>query len=185
MHALAVDDRARQPEALGAAGDALAARRVLGRHADRVAVVLAEEDDGQRPDPREVEALVEDALVDRAVAEDGDGDGVEPAPARGERHADRERDRPADHRVGPEEADVDVGGVHRPALAARDAGAAPEQLGEQADGIDALGQGVAVPAVVREHDVVRRSAATAPTATASWPIDAWIVPAISPASYAR
>src|SRR5439155_1173408 len=73
LDVLAVDALGVDPQRPGArqdvAGDGLAARRVLA-----VEVVLAEVDDGEPPERRHVHHLVEQALPERAVAEEAHGD---------------------------------------------------------------------------------------------------------------
>ena len=98
----AVDRLGRHLHRLGAGADR-AGGDVLERRVLAVAVVLAQEDDRQPQHRAEVEALVEVALVDRAVAELADGDAADAL----EREADARGggDRPADD---PERADEPV-----------------------------------------------------------------------------
>ena len=83
-----------------------------------IQVVLADEDDGHPEQARELERLVERALVDRAIAEERNGDSILAAVLRrecrsgGDRQPGGNDPHPADH---PE---VLVGHVHRTALAA-------------------------------------------------------------------
>ena len=64
-----VDGDAREPVALGAGGDGESANLLLERHADGVAVVLADEDDRELVHAREVHRFVHLALVGGALAE--------------------------------------------------------------------------------------------------------------------
>ena len=73
----------------GAAGDVLDRRLEAGRHADGVAVVLDHDDHRQLVDAREVQPLVEVALVARALAQLGDRDLVCAADLGGEGDAHR------------------------------------------------------------------------------------------------
>src|SRR5581483_3418930 len=70
---VAVDDLGGELERLGAA-DRVPGGDVLGAGVLAVDVVLADVERWQREDLREVQALVEVRLVDRAVAEERDGD---------------------------------------------------------------------------------------------------------------
>ena len=91
--------------------------------------------------------LVEQALAERAVAEEADRDLAGAALLGRERGAGRDPGRAADDRVRAEVAVGVVGDVHRAALAAAVAGLLAEQLGEHPADVGALGQAVAVAAV--------------------------------------
>jgi hypothetical protein len=67
-HVAAVDDDARHPVTLGAGRDRPTRHLAVERDADRVAVVLAHEDDGQLVHAGEVHRLVDLALVRGALA---------------------------------------------------------------------------------------------------------------------
>ena len=88
-----------------------------------------------------------DALVDGAIAEEGDGDLVRASLAGGHGGADGEGDAGADDAVGAEHALGHVRDVHGAALALVGAGGALEDLGHHAPDVDALGDAVAVAAV--------------------------------------
>src|SRR5438445_3471627 len=103
LDVLAVDALGVDPQRPGArqdvAGDGLAARRVLA-----VEVVLAEVDDGEPPERRHVHHLVEQALPERAVAEEADGDLVGAPHLRRQRGARRDAGGAAHDGVGAEVA---------------------------------------------------------------------------------
>jgi len=73
----AVDGLGRDAERPGAPGNR-ARRRVLHPHRGGELVVLADEDDRQPAQGRQVQRFEEDTLVDRAVAEERDGDAIVP-----------------------------------------------------------------------------------------------------------
>ena len=77
-----------------------------------------------------------------------------PADLMGKSAADRERQAGADDAVGAEHADRHVGDVHRAAATFADAFGAAHDLQEEAIERNALGNGVAVAAVVRGESVV-------------------------------
>src|SRR5918911_1122421 len=151
-HVLAVDLPGRNAERLGA-GEHLAGRRLRVVRVLAVEVVLAGVDHRQLPERGHVHHLVEDALAERAVAEEADGDLLGTAHLRGHRRSGRDARRAADDRVRAEVAILVVGDVHRAALAAAVPGLLAEQLGEHAVDRGALGEAVAV-AAVRGGDVV-------------------------------
>ena len=72
------------------------------------------------------------------------------------RGADGDQDVGADHAVGAEHADLEVGDVHGAALAVAGAALAAEQLAHHGERVGALGDGVAVAAVGGEQDVGSR-----------------------------
>ncbi len=138
------------------AGDAIG--RCAGRHlgvqghrAQRrgggVKVVLADQDDGCALEAGEVARLVEGAMIDGAVAEEGDRDAIGAAIARAERCSDSGWRPCADEAVGAEQSDRAVVDVHGAAAPAGGAVAPPVQLGHQRVRRDALGQRMAVPAM--------------------------------------
>src|SRR6058998_2004415 len=152
---VAVDALTRDAVAGAARRDGTARRRARVRGGRRPAIVLADEDDGQRPERGEVDALVKRTAVGGAVAEERDDD--LPRPALLDRQPDARRDHAArrQHAVGAEVADGDVGDVHRAALAVTDAVGLAVQLGHEAAQRAALGDEVAVTAVRRQHVIVR------------------------------
>ena len=97
---------------------------------------------------------MERALVGGAVAEEADGHPAGAERLGGERRAAGQRDAAADDAVGAEHPFVDVGDVHRAALALADAGRLAHQLGHHAGDVDALGDAVTVAAVGRGDEVV-------------------------------
>ena len=119
-----------------------------------VLVVLADEDHRQLPHRRQVERFVEDALVGRAVAEEGHGHPVRALEPGGKPGAGGERHGRADDAVGAHDVELHVGDVHGAAEALAVAGLAPHQLRHHAVDAGALGDAVAVAAVVGGDDVV-------------------------------
>ena len=69
------------------------------------------------------------------------------------RGAGRDEDVGSDHPVRPEHSDSEVGNVHRPALAAAHPALASEELAHHRAGVRALGEGMAVAAVVGEEEI--------------------------------
>jgi hypothetical protein len=112
-------------------------------------------DDRQLPELREVHRLVEDALAQRALAEETDGDTAVLEVPGGERRAGRDARATANDGVSTEVAGTRVGNVHRPALPLAIAGFLSEQLGEHEVRLRTFRQAVAMPAV-RAGDVVVR-----------------------------
>ncbi len=94
-----------------------------------------------------VEGLVHEALVERAVAEEGDGDAVFAADLGGERHAGGVGHLGADDAVGAHQAERGVDKVHRAALALGETGGFAQHLGDGALGVHAAGQRVVMAAV--------------------------------------
>ena len=125
------------------------ARRELGE-----AVVLAHEDQRQPPERREIHGLVEDASLNRAVAEEDDHYRAVAARSCREGAAQRDRDVAADDAGRAHEPVLRVDEVHRAAEAPAQAGVAAEQLGQQPIERRALGDRVAVRPVPRVHGVV-------------------------------
>src|SRR5437660_1074901 len=146
LDVLAVHLGGLDPEGAGpggqVAGGGLRVVRVLV-----VEVVLADVDDGQAPQRGHVHRLVQQALAERAVAEEADGHLVGAAPAGGHRRSGGDAGAAADDRVGAQVAALLVGDVHGAALAPAVAGLPAQQLGEHAVHGRALGQAVAVAAV--------------------------------------
>src|SRR5205823_459990 len=102
----------------------------------------------------QVGALVQDALVQGAVAEEADRDLVGAPDLRRQGRAGRDAHPAADDAVGPEDAPVDVGDVHAAALALAVAGRLAEQLSHHQLDVAALGDAVAVAAVGAGDEVV-------------------------------
>ena len=116
-----------------------------------VAVVLDHVDDRQLPELRHVEALVDLALVGRAVAEIGQADIAVLAVMVGEGDAGAERHLRADDAVAAIEMLLLGEHVHGAALALRQAAATAGQFGHDAPGFHAAGQHVPVVAVAGDH----------------------------------
>ena len=153
-HVLAVD---------GDAGEAVA-HRAIGEPRDRglvllprelaVVIVLDHEDRRQLEQRREVECLVPGALVGRAVTGEAHRDAAVSLILRRERCSDRDRRSAADDAVGADDADVEVGDVHRATLAVAVPGRFAEQLGEHQPHVATLGDAVTVAAVSAGDRVV-------------------------------
>ena len=82
------------------------------RRIDRVEVVLADENDRQLFEDGEVDRFVEHAFFGGRIAEEYASHVIFTAKLSGQRHADGDRDRAADHRYGPQETSRDVDQVH-------------------------------------------------------------------------
>ena len=149
-----VHDLARHPVAGRAVGEILdrALRPPVGR--ERELVVLADEDDRQRPGRGEVHPLVRRALAGRAVAEEGDRRLARPAQLRGQGRAARVRDPGADDPVAAEDVEREVGDVHRAAEPLAVARPLPEHLGHHPAEVGPGRDQVAVRAVMAD-EVVR------------------------------
>ena len=120
-----------------------------------VLVVLADEDDGQRPHRGHVERLVEGADVRRAVTEVADGDPAVALELRGQTEPDRDRQAATDDAGAEHQPVVGVGDVHRAAPALRGARRLAQHLGPELAQRHALGDLVADAAVGRRHVVGR------------------------------
>ena len=150
---VAVGGRSRHPVRRGARGDALHRPRLAPLGGQRHLVVLAHEDDRQAPDRREVQGLVDEALIDGAVAEEGDRDLPAAPDLRTERRAACDRQAGPDDAVAAEDSELDVGDVHRAAEPAAVAARPAHELGHHAAHVAALRDHVPVTAVVAD-DVV-------------------------------
>src|SRR6185295_6210930 len=135
------------------AGQDLATDRLGARGVLAVEVVLAHVDDRQLPERGHVHGLVEQALPERAVAEEAHRDLAALAHLGGQRGAGGEARGAAHDRVGAKIARLGIGDVHGPALAAAVPRLLAQQLGEHPAHRGALGQAVAV-AAVRAGDVI-------------------------------
>src|SRR5215211_4497847 len=118
-----------------------------------VGVVLADVDHRQLPEGPHVHHFVEDALAERALAEEADRDLVGTPRLGRERRAGRDAGRSPHDRVCAEIAVLVVGNVHRAALAAAVALLLAEELAEHTVDRRALRQAMAV-AAVGARDVV-------------------------------
>ena len=133
-------------------GDAALREVLLGRGprdggAHGVAVVLDDVDGGQLPQLRHVEALVDLALIGRAVAEIDRRDRAIVAVMIGEGEASAQRHLPAHDAVAAIEMLLFREHVHGAALAPRQAAATTRQFGHDALGVHAAGQHVAMVAI--------------------------------------
>src|SRR5581483_8302226 len=89
---------AREAERGEAAVEPRRGRPHTERRVDGEAVVLADQDERERVEDREVDCLVDDALLERRVAEEDDGDARLPTPPEAERDAGGDGYRPPDDR---------------------------------------------------------------------------------------
>jgi hypothetical protein len=124
------------------------------------AVVLADEDQRQLPERRQVDRLVEITGLHRAVAEEDDGDDVAAADPIGKGGAERQRDVAADHAGGPHQPMLGVDDVHRAAEPVAEPLVAAHQLGQQTIEGGALGDRVSVRAVPAVDGIVGSQLAT-------------------------
>ncbi len=100
-----------------------------------------------RPPSRQPRRLEQGALVQRAVAEEGSHHLVATGPPGRPCRTNADWRRRAHDRVDAEDAETEIGCVHRAAAAAIEPGRLARQLGEHAARIRALGKNVPVPAV--------------------------------------
>ena len=157
MHGLdivAIDRLARHGVRRSPVGDPLDLLVRGAGHEVGVAVVLTDEDRRHLPQRRHVERLVEDADVGGAVAQEGHRDAVEALHPARQRRSGRDGDAGPDDPVRPQDPEVEVGHVHRPALSAAVARRLPVQLGEEPGQISTLGKDVTVPAMGRGEVIV-------------------------------
>ena len=150
-HVHAVDLLARNVERQAALGEIGLRRGARHRGAHGVAVVLDDVDHRQLPQLRHVEALVDLALVGRAVAEIGQADAVVAAIFVGEGEPGADRNRRADDAVPAVEILLAGEHVHRAALALGIAAAPAGQFRHHAFRVHAAGQHVAVIAIAGDH----------------------------------
>ena len=120
-----------------------------------VPVVLTPEHHRQPPQRGEVHGLVEGALRNCAVAEEGDRDPVVGSELGRRRRADRYGEAGGDDAVGAEDPDAGVGDVHRAATTAVGAPLLAHQLREHAEGSQPLCQAMPVTAMGRRDHVGR------------------------------
>src|SRR6266550_2501765 len=125
------------------------------RRAHGVLVVLADEDDGQLPEPRQREPLVERPHVRGAVAEEAERDVAFLAVLAREGHPGGDRHVAADDGPPAEEPLGRVEDVHRPAPSPARSGRAAVELGHRRPGVARASQVVGMLAV-RRDDVVGR-----------------------------
>ena len=151
---VSVDDLAGHPVAAGAVGEVFDGALHAPVGGERELVVLADEDDGERPRGGEVHRLVRRALAGGAVAEVGDHRLAGAAELRGERGPGRVRQAGADDPVAAEDLQRKVGDVHRAAEPLAVARPLPEHLGHHPAKVGSGGDQVAVRAVMAD-EVVR------------------------------
>src|SRR4029453_7003962 len=140
---LAINGLGRHPEGLRP-GDHIAGGRFRKMGVLVVAVVLTREDHRQLPELCEIELFVEEALPQRAFAEEADRDAILLEILRRKRCTSRDAGAAADDGVRPEVAGCRVGDVHRAALALAVAGFLAEQFSEHQIRRRAFGQAVPV-----------------------------------------
>ena len=140
-----------KPEGRAARFDA-AADRVPGVRRLRDAVVLDDDQQRRTPHRREVHALVQQPLAERAVADDAATMRAIASQLAREREPGGDAGHAALHAIAVE---VPEGHVLAAAAAAADACLASHDLGDQADEIARIGEKVTVVAVVGQHGVVR------------------------------
>ena len=150
---VAVDDRDRNAEAARARVGAGAGRQRRGTRRRGKAVVLAQEQHRQRIDFRPVQALEKGAAINGAVAEEAGDDVLLAAKRQALRRTDRDQDARAHDAVGAEHADIEIGNVHRAALAPAGAGLASEELGHHRRGRGSLGQRMAMSPMIAGDEV--------------------------------
>ncbi len=154
QHIVAVDGHSRQRVGGGAFGKAVDGSRVAHRGRQPVLVVLAQEHHRQLPQRGDVQALVEDAFVAGAVAEEHHADRAIAAQLVRQRRAGADANARADDAVRTEHVEFEIGDMHRAAQAFAVAGHAPHQLRHHARQRGALGDAVAVAAVMADDEIV-------------------------------
>src|SRR5690625_4424662 len=141
-------------ERAGAGGRPGAGCHAAGAGGGGKAVVLADEEDREFENLCPVQAFKEGPAVDRPVAEEAGDDPVLPPQLDSMGGTGGDGNVGGDHAVGAQHADLEVGDMHRAALAATRSTLPAEELTHHRQGIRALGQGVAVAAVVRQQKIV-------------------------------
>ena len=128
----------------------------LDRRAHGVEVVLADKEDGELPQRREIEGFVEEPLCGGAVAEEAGGEPLPAAHLVGKRQPDGQRYAPRDDGIAAVKARRRVEDMHRAAPASAAPFALAVHLRHQGAGRYAARQRMAVLPVGRDHGVVRR-----------------------------
>ena len=154
-HVVAVHDLAVHPVACRRVGDVLDRHRLPGRRREAVAVVLDHEQNGQLPDGREVERLVEIPLARGPLADERARDEVLSLELRGEAEARRDGKHSGEVRDHPHDAVLHRAEVEGAVTAVREAALLPHELAEQPVERDAPRRPDPEVAVHREDDVVR------------------------------
>src|SRR5579863_461870 len=122
---------------------------------NRVMIVLANEQDRQFPQCGEVQALIRDAFIHRAFAEERNDNGFAFARFEREGIANRLRNRRRDDGRRTHHAGADVDEVHRPGFASGAAVALPVEFGNHALEVAAFRKIKRVAAIGAEGDVAR------------------------------
>ena len=143
---IAVHHAARNVEGPGAIGDLPGGHRIRGGEF-RIAVVFADQQQGQFPQGGDVQRLHEHALVGRAVAEEAHGNPPLAVQLRGEGRAGADGQAGADDAVGADDAFGEIGHVHGAAHAFADPGLKCIDFRQHGLRVAALGQVMAVAAV--------------------------------------
>jgi hypothetical protein len=125
--------------------------RPLDRGPHGVLVVLDDVDDRQAPELSHVEALIDLALVGRAVAEIGEGDFLVVPVVVGEAQPCAERDLRADDAVAAVEVGLGREHVHRPALALGRAPGPAGQFGHHLFRVHPAGEHMTVIPITGDH----------------------------------
>src|SRR5215831_11796458 len=89
---LSINVDSAESEGSRAIAESVASGRVVGANTDSESVVLADEEDGEVPDGRKIEALVQNPLVDCAIAEEDGRNTLSAERAIGKRNPNGERD---------------------------------------------------------------------------------------------
>ena len=127
-----------------------AANRFDGRGGLRDAVVLHHEKHRELPNGGQIQALIQQSLAERAIADDRGDDRSAVAALHGQAMADADGGHAALHAVAVE---IAKGEVLAAADAAADAGLSSHNLCEQPDESPGVSQEMAVVAMIRKHDV--------------------------------
>ena len=136
---IARDLDGRQAEACGAAGDVMAADRVTDAGALAILVVLEHKDRRKLQHDGHVHRLEGGALVGCAIAREAHRDRAGVQRLGGQCGADHQGRAAADNAVGAEHPLIEIGDVHRAALAAAEPVLARKELAHHPDNVAALG----------------------------------------------
>ena len=154
-HVHAIDHLGGDAVALGMPMDVGFGFRALQRRTHGVAVVLADEQDGELPQRGEIEGLVEFAFCRRAFAEEAAGDSITTLHLVRERQSDRERQSAADDGVTAIETALGVEDMHRAATTAARSRGLAVHLGHNLGRRQAAGERMAVFAIGCDNGVIR------------------------------
>lgn len=153
---VAVDLLIKEAVAFAAMRDRTARGDRFDRRRHAPAVVLAQKNNWQLVDGRHVQALVKDALIGRAVAEETDHDMRRVALRERVGEARRDGNSARGDSVRAHEADVNAGHVLRAALAAAVAFFAAVEFGHDPKNVAAFGDEMSVPAMIADDQIVFR-----------------------------